>query len=212
MPRKQVQANSAPEKLSRADKVAANRSSLLRAGAEIVGEYGYKDASIAMITERAGLGHGTFYKHFPSRQALFDELLPSVGRDLLDEVREIVRGATDVVDMEERGFRAFFDFIDKHPGFYRVLNEAEVAAPEAFDLHNDTMGKHYVRALKRSQQRGEVPELKELDFEVIANVLMAARFYLYLRFSKSGRKTKRIPEAVVRAYMRFVAYGLVGRP
>jgi AcrR family transcriptional regulator len=212
MTRKTTQLDKPAAKLSRADKVTKNRLALLHAGAEIVGEKGYEDASIAHITERAGLGHGTFYKHFPSRQAMFDELLPSVGRELIDEVREIVRGAENVLDMEERGFRGFFDFLVKHPGFYRVLNEAEVAAPKAFDVHIKTLARHYVRALKRSQQRGGLKDFAELDFEVIAFTLMAARFYLYLRFSKAGGKAKRVPDAVVKAYMRFVAYGLVGRP
>jgi AcrR family transcriptional regulator len=199
-------------KATRAEKVASNRQALLRAGAEVVGERGYEEASVARIAERAGLAHGTFYKHFESRQAMFDELLPSTGQDLLDEVRELVRGSKDILEVEEKGFRGFFGYLVKNPGFYRLLNEAEVAAPKAFDVHIKTLARHYVRALKRSQQRGELKDYSDLDFEVIAFILMAARFYLYLRFSKSGSKAKRLPEPVVKAYMRFVTNGLVGRP
>lgn len=198
------------EKLTRAQKVASNRLALLRAGAELVGERGYEEASIARITERAGFAHGTFYKHFESRQAMFDELLPSMGKDLLEEVRELVRGSKDILDVEEKGFRGFFEYVVKHPGFYRVLNEAEVAAPAAFDEHISNLAQHYTRALKRSRTRGEIQGYDERELEVVAFVLMAARFYVYLRFSKSGSKAKRIPDWVVDAYMKFVTRGLKG--
>jgi len=196
------------KKATRAEKVASNRLALLRAGAEVVGERGYEEASVARIVERAGLAHGTFYKHFESRQAMFDELLPSMGNELLEEVRELVRGSKDILDVEEKGFRGFFEYVVKHPGFYRVLNEAEVAAPAAFDQHISNLARHYTQALKRSRNRGEIRGYDERELEVVAFVLMAARFYVYLRFSKSGAKAKRIPDWVVTAYMKFVSRGL----
>ena len=199
-----------PKKPTRAEKVARNRLALLRAGAEVVGEYGYEEASIARIAERAGLAHGTFYKHFESRQAMFDELLPNMGQDLLDEVREQVKGSRDILELEERGFRSFFDFLVKNPGFYRILNEAEVAAPLAFDRHINNLARHYTVALKRSLKSADIDGFEERELEVIAFVLMAARFYIYLRFSKSGKTARQIPEWVVRAYMKFVAHGLKG--
>ena len=111
----------AKKKPTRAEKVARNRLSLLHAGAEVVGELGYEEASVARIAERAGLAHGTFYKHFESRQAMFDELLPNMGKELLDEVRAQIQGTRDIIEMEDKGFRGFFDFLTRNPGFYRVL-------------------------------------------------------------------------------------------
>lgn len=199
-------------KPTRAQKVARNRQALLRAGERIVGEVGYEEASVARIAEAAGLGHGTFYKHFESRQAFFDELLPSIGQELLEEVREQIKGSNDVIEMEETGFRGFFDFLTRHPGFYRLVNEAEVAAPSAFDNHIGNLAKHYMKALKRSLTNGEIEGYEERELEVIVYVLMAARFYIYLRYSKAGKKARHIPEWVIDAYMRFVYRGLKGKP
>lgn len=198
-------------KPTRAEKVARNRQALLRAGERIVGEVGYEEASIARISESAGLGTGTFYKHFQSRQAFFDVLLPSVGEELLEEVRDQIKGSRDVMEMEETGFRGFFDFLTRHPGFYRLVNEAEVAAPAAFDNHIGNLAKHYMKALKRSLSNGEIEGYDERELEVIVFVLMAARFYIYLRFSKAGKKARHIPEWVIQAYMKFVFRGLKGK-
>ncbi|MFX5801275.1 helix-turn-helix domain-containing protein, partial [Acinetobacter baumannii] len=51
-------------KLTRIEKSQRTRQAICDAAAEIIGEFGYAEASIARIMERAGLGHGTFYAYF----------------------------------------------------------------------------------------------------------------------------------------------------
>src|SRR5688500_5955432 len=79
-----------PRKLSeaamqaRAERAARTREDLLHSAARVVGEVGYRDASVQRITAEAGIAQGTFYLYFPSRQALFDELLPHFGVEMLE--------------------------------------------------------------------------------------------------------------------------------
>ena len=42
------------------------------AATKIVGKYGYAEASVARITDEAGVAQGTFYNHFENRQELLD--------------------------------------------------------------------------------------------------------------------------------------------
>ncbi|MEN3350245.1 MAG: hypothetical protein V7632_3880 [Bradyrhizobium sp.] len=195
-------------KKSRSERVKENRRALVRAAAEIVGERGYEATSIAKITERAGLAHGTFYRYFESRQDLFDQLLPDVGDDLIDFLKGRASGAGNLMDVEERGLRGFFDFLLENPGFYRLLNEAEVSAPSAFDHHVTNLAAHYVAALERSRARGELVGYEPHELEVLAYILMAARFYMYLRFSKTAAGPQPIPDWVVATYMKFISHGL----
>jgi AcrR family transcriptional regulator len=199
-------------KSSRAEKLESNRKMLFESAASVVGAYGYADASIARITERANVAQGTFYRYFHSRQDLFDQLLPYVGADLIHALGERVAGARDIFDVEERGIRGFFDYLADHPGFYRLLNEAEFAAPRAFWTHMNTLTKHYVGSLHRSWSNGELPGYEARELEVLAYILMAARFYLYLRFSKSVGGARRLPEWVIRSYLKFITGGLRGDP
>ena len=199
-------------KKTRAEKSIENRNSILEAAAEIVGELGYAEASIARITQRAGLAQGTFYLYFESRQALFDELLPHMGQGLLDFLHSRVEGATDMLDVEERGFRGFFDYLQRNPSFFRVLNEAEVAAPRAYEEHFDKLRKRYVDSLERSWARGQLAGYALEEMEVLAYILMAARSYLYLRYSKDESGPKPIPDWVVNAFVKFISGGLLYRP
>ena len=58
---------------------AANRSRVLAAAAEVFDEQGL-DAGLDDVADRAGVGVGTVYRRFPSREALMEALLD----DLLD--------------------------------------------------------------------------------------------------------------------------------
>jgi len=198
-------------KLTRAEKADENRRTLFRAAAELVGEHGYAGASISRITERAGLAQGTFYLYFESRQHLFDQLLPTVGADLLDYITEAVHGSADIFEVEERGIRAFFTFLVKNPGFFRVLNEAEVVSPEAFETHFNLLAERYLSAMRRAPERGQIKDFTLPELEVVIYILMASRDYIYLKFMRGKGKPKPPPEWVIETYMRFIRYGLHGR-
>lgn len=198
------------QKLTRAEKTEENRKALFRAAAELVGEYGYAGASISRITERAGLAQGTFYLYFEDRQHLFDQLLPTVGADVLDYVTEAVHGAADIFEVEERGFRAFFTYLLANPSFFRILHEADIAAPKAFETHFNMLVERYMSAMQRAVERGQIKGFTVEELEVIVYVLFAARDYIYLKFMRGQRKPKPLPEWVVKTYMRFVRHGLKG--
>jgi AcrR family transcriptional regulator len=184
------------------------RERIFQAAAKVVGQHGYADASISRITELAGIAQGTFYLYFESRQALFDELLPHVGQDMLVFIGDAVRNATDIYDVEERGFRAFFAFLRKSPGFFRLLNEAETASPKAHATHIELLTRRYVSSMKRSMARGEIGAYDDRELEALAQVFMGARSYLYQRYLKGAKPTAKLPEWVSRTYMRLVRQGL----
>lgn len=198
-------------KLTRVEKSERTRLAILQAAAEIVGEYGYKDASISRIMERAGLGHGTFYAYFDSRDDLFDQLLPVKGVEVLDVLHDKVKGSADLVDLEFRGFLGFLEYAKEHPWFFRLLHEAKVAAPAAYHRHIDNIMVRFRRSLRRSWERGELPGYEERELETLAYLLISARDYVYsLHVSRSDNVSTALQDAV-ETYRKFISYGLRGQ-
>lgn len=198
----------ARKRLSREERAAGARQAIFAAASKVVGQYGYADASITRVTEAAGIAQGTFYLYFDSRQALFDELLPHVGQDMLHFLHDRVAGAKDIYDVEERGFRAFFQYLKENPGFFRILDEAEIAAPVAHSKHFKVMTDRYVEALERARNTGHIKRFDRDELETLAYVFMAARSYLYLRYIKGKSTARSLPEKVIRTYMKLVRDGL----
>lgn len=201
----------AKRKPTRAERSEQTREALLAAAADVVGEIGYREASVARITERAGIAQGTFYNYFESRQDLFDQLLPRMGKSMLSFIRERLSDEGRGAERERQRIDAYFEFLEEMPGFYRVLYEAETLAPEAHRQHIEVVASGYVRALRRSWERGEMPDYREDELEAVAYMLIAIRGYLSLRYGRRSTGTG-IPKGVLDTYEKMVRYGLFKDP
>jgi len=184
------------------------RQKLLDAAARVIGRYGYAGCTIARVTARAKIAHGTFYLHFGSQQELFDSVLPTLGSNMLDEIGHAIRSSTDIVDLERRGFEANFDYLAKHSYMYRVLSEAELYAPHAFHRHLDAMVQSYTRSLRRSREAGQLSRFENDELETVATMLIGARTYMLMRFGvRNGIIRERLDDRL-ETYLKVVAKGI----
>ncbi len=198
---------------NRAERSEAIRQAIFLAAARVVGRYGYADASISKITTTAKVAHGTFYNYFESRQDLFEQLLPALGQLLLSHVTNEVAPVADGLAREEKRLLAWFEFLQIHPEFYRILNEGEVFVPAAFRRHVEAFGAGYLRALRRAKLRGELQDFADEELEPIAYILLAARSYLSFRYTSAANAAKaRVPDYVRTAYMKLLRHGLFVDP
>jgi AcrR family transcriptional regulator len=194
-------------KLSRAERNDAVKRRLFEAAAKVVGRYGYAEASVARITDLAGVAQGTFYNHFESRQELLDQLLPTIGQEMVRFIRERTDSAATEAEKETERFRAFFDFLRQVPEFLQILNEAEVYAPAGYQGHLDNIATAYVRILKRGRGPDGVGDYSDEELEAIVHILMGARGYLSRRYAYADGA---VPEHVISAYEKLLLRGLFG--
>lgn len=197
-------------RLTRAEKNESTRARLIEAAVKIVGRTGYHNASVSEITSEAEVAQGTFYKHFESRQALLNLLLPRLGEDLLAYVKQRVRDSTGV-EREARSLRAYFDFVLARPEFHRILVEAQVYAPESYAQHIDNLMRSYVASLSKSKANGQLPAYEPSEFPAIAALLMGARASLGAGFWQGSRHAGPLPEAAIQTFVKLMSEGLSAR-
>ncbi len=189
----------------------ATRFNLLESAAHIIGKHGYAGCTIARVTERASVAHGTFYLHFASQQAMFDEVLPTLGAQMLEEIGQAIRASKDEVDLERKGFKANLDYLVKHPYMYRVLSEAELYAPKAFKQHLDAMTQSYTRSLRRSLTEAHMADYRESELETVATMLIGARTYLLMRYGVDKHTVKGVSKDRLETYLKFISQGISPR-
>ena len=196
-----TQATAKVTKLNRVERNAWTKQKIFEAATKVVGKHGYAEASVARITEQAGVAQGTFYNHFENRQELLDQLLPKIGLDMVRFIRART-GTAHAARQEIERFSAFFDFIREVPEFLRILNEAEFFAPSGYQKHLDNIATAYVRILRRARTAGAICDYSDDEFEAIVHMLMGARGYLSRRYSYSAHGVTAVPGHVVSAYRK----------
>lgn len=195
-------------RLTRAEKSQKIKADLMRAAAKVVGQVGYQNAMVSKITEEANVSQGTFYNYFESQQELFDQLLPTLGKELIEHIRKLAAGAPNAFEREKRSFLAFFEYLQSNPEFYRILYEAELFAPEGYKKHVDLMATLYVRTLEREAAQGQIALSTREEAEAIAYMLMGARHYLCMRFARKNGHTIALPEDVLNIYLQTISSGI----
>jgi AcrR family transcriptional regulator len=145
------------------------RHRLLEAAEAVFAEHGYHDASVVKLTEAAGVGQGTFYLYFASKQEVFDELVRDLNRRVRHAMKEGSSQGKTRLEAELLGFRAYFQFTAQHPALYRIIRQAEFVSPAMLRYHYERLSSGYVEALREATERGDIADL---DPEVAAWALM----------------------------------------
>jgi AcrR family transcriptional regulator len=94
-------------RLSRKEKQANTRSSLMESAAQVFAQRGLQQASIDDVAERAGYTKGAFYANFDSKEELFLAMLDERFAERLEEIERVVD--TDQAP-EEQARQAGADF------------------------------------------------------------------------------------------------------
>jgi len=171
----------------------ATRRRLLEAAELVFAEQGYHEASIVKITERAGIGLGTFYLYFDSKQSIFEALVLDLNRRVRHSMSEAMTGASSRLEAERAGFAGFFRFTAEHPALYRVVREAEFVSPEVLRLHYARIVEGYEAGLRAAQKTGDVD--RALDPETTAWALMGVGELIGMRFLLWERDAEGKPPA-----------------
>src|ERR1700679_1623072 len=112
----------------RADAVR-NRDRVLEA-AKAVFSAGGPDASLEAVAKRAGVGIGTLYRHFPTRESLFEAVYRREVQQL-GELAEQLKSEAAPVDALRRWLRSNVEFVATKKGMSAAL---ALAANKSSDL------------------------------------------------------------------------------
>jgi AcrR family transcriptional regulator len=181
----------------------ATRRKLIGAAEGEFGDKGFHAASVSSITTRAGVGQGTFYLYFHSKEEIFVTLVRDVGRKLRKQMTAVSGTAVDRLEAERNSLQGFLEFTQKHPGLYRIVQEAQFVDEVVFREYYERLAKSYSEGLSEAVRRGEIGPG---DAEARAWALMGIGHFLGMHWCLWQGK---LPEPeVIDEVMKMVSYGL----
>ena len=137
----------------RADAVR-NRERVLEA-AHAVFSAGGPDASLEAVAKRAGVGIGTLYRHFPTREALFEAVYRREVEQLTD-LAEQLKSEPEPVEALRHWLRSNVEFVATKKGMSAALALAANSASELAAYSRDRLTKAVGALLDRAIAAGEI--------------------------------------------------------
>ncbi len=120
-------ANSAETGHRRARRKPESLSKIKSAARKLFVERGYDATRPQDIAREAGLGHGTFYLHYPDKRACFLAFVEDARQEMDIYLREARRPGQSLEEVIAVTLNAIYDYSDTHPGVLRAaMTDASV--------------------------------------------------------------------------------------
>ncbi|HEY3243502.1 MAG TPA: TetR/AcrR family transcriptional regulator [Phycisphaerae bacterium] len=187
---------------------ARRREEILEVAAQVFARRGYPGTDVQIVADELGVGKGTIYRYFPSKQDLF---LAAVDRAMV-QLKGAVDAATDAADPLERiaqAVRAFVDHFLTHPEFIELLIQERAEFRDrkkpTYLAHREANVGPWRELLKGLIEAGRVREMSVSGItDVIGDLLYGTMFTQHF---SSDRGTA---EARVQHILNVIFYGILG--
>jgi AcrR family transcriptional regulator len=137
----------------RADAIR-NRERVLEA-AKAVFSQGGPEASLEAVARRAGVGIGTLYRHFPTREALYEAVYRHEVEQLVELARHL-EAETAPVEALRRWLQAGVEFMATKKGMAAALAMAAQGSPDLMAYSLDRLTRAMGELLQRAAAAGEI--------------------------------------------------------
>jgi AcrR family transcriptional regulator len=145
------------------------REEIMQAALELIAEHGFHGAPMARIADRAGVGAGTIYRYFESKDVLITELYCELEEKLLVYLKEGYSAADPIRDRFLHVGVALLRYFISNPLYFRYM-EQYMNSPFGIALKRDRlMGQSGEDDLLKNllEQGASRKDLKELPFFIL---------------------------------------------
>lgn len=181
----------------------ATRERLLAAGLALFAKKGLRGITTHDIAREAGVAAGTFYLHFPDKQAMFRELALEAVAALRQRLAEATRTARDVPSGVRAHAQALIGFAEENREVVRILfsPDADAAAVESVVL--DTLAGGIAARRRERIAAGQLSP--NVDPDVLAQGLVGMLARVIAWWVEDPRRAPR--EAVIETLTRIQLSG-----
>ena len=149
------------------------RAVTVEAVIELAAEKNPASITTAEIAERMQLTQGALFRHFPTKDALWQSVMEWVAAQLLGRIDKVIATTGSPLEALELMFAAHIDFVAKHPGAPRMMfAELQRPDPTAAKAIAQTMLHHYGERVGKLLAKGMSEGIIDPDLDVAAASVM----------------------------------------
>ena len=143
------------------------REHVISTAAQVYGQYGYRDTSVALITKAAGISRPLFYRLFKNCREVIDTVVARANESLFMAFLEVSSNKTDLLAMLSAGIDAYFVWCRSYGAvvgpIYRELNDPESPA----SVHRNLIVEKVMHLIQDIVQSHGYPRLDPLLIDTL---------------------------------------------
>jgi AcrR family transcriptional regulator len=181
-------------------------SKLKKAARKLFVERGYHATRPQDIAREAGVGHGTFYLHYPDKRACFLAFVDDAREELDGYLTARRRPGQTLEQMIATALYAIFEYSEAHPG---VLNAAmtDEAIIDAEGVAAKPLlqrwGEDWANTLRELTEDGRAVD--GYDSEIVGQAILGAIHQTASEGARSGRNRETVVKNLTRFLVRALA-------
>jgi AcrR family transcriptional regulator len=176
---------------------------LKQAARKLFVERGYDATRPQDIAREAGLGHGTFYLHYPDKRACFLSFVEDARLELDDHVRARRAFSASLEQRIASTLTAIYEYADSHPGVLRAaMTDAQVIDADGIEAQPLLMqwGAEWAELVRGAARNGGAAYDADIIGQAIAGALHQA--------SRESHRSGRSRDALVKNLTAFLTRAL----
>lgn len=189
------------------------RAATVESVIELAAEQNPSSITTAAIAKHMNVTQGSLFRHFPSKEAIWEAVMVWVSERLLKRIDRAAEGITSPLAAMEAMFMSHIEFIAEHPGVPRMMfGELQRTEPTPAKRMVQTLLKRYRERLnlliEKGKQAGELSQ--SLDNEAAALLFIGTIQGLVMQSLLAGDVTSMRQDAprVFAIYKRGIGSGL----
>lgn len=186
------------------------RAVTIEAVVELAGSVNPSEITTAAIARQMNVTQGALFRHFPSKEAIWQAVMEWMAERLLGRIDRAAQGIDSPLDALRAMFMSHVDFVAEHPGVPRMMF-GELQRPEASPARRmaQTLIRRYAERLhvllEQGQASGEIAP--DVDVHAAAMLFIGTIQGLVMQSMLSGDIKRILDEApaVFAIYRRGIA-------
>ena len=156
---------------------ARRKEQILDVAARVFATYGFANTQVQTIANHLGVGNGTIYRYFPTKDQLFLAAVERGLKELDAEMDRILQSPREPLELLAEAIRGYFEFFRRRPEMAELFIQERAAFPQHhrplyFAQHGDGPEVKHAAFFSRLMQSGLVrPIPLERLFAVVGDLL-----------------------------------------
>lgn len=158
---------------------------ILQATADIIAEHGLANSPISLIAQAAGVGAGTIYRYFDTKETLIEGLFILLGERLSDYCLQDYDATQDVQTRLNAIWGNFYRFMCDHPRDQRLFDQLWASPAVCSSIREQSMSRIHAQTSELFAQAKMEGKIKELPNDLLGVFTFGSLFTLAKKKSQA---------------------------